>query len=93
MPRTSVTCSPASRRLTRRFTQATADFGGNFSTEATGIYTRTFAQVRRKWSVLGQHARNDGTFGYILEQHPNAAVALGPHLTDYRERSRSRTPS
>ncbi|MGI4886424.1 MAG: TonB-dependent receptor domain-containing protein [Janthinobacterium lividum] len=79
--------------LNQRFTRATADFGGNLSTEATGTYTRTFAQARREWSVLGQYARNAGTFGYDADQYPNAAVALGPALASYRERSRGRTPS
>jgi hypothetical protein len=80
-------------QLNRLFTRATAEYTSNLSTELTGTYTRTFAQARREWSVLGQYARNAGTFGYDVDQYSNSAVALGLDQADYRERSRGRTPS
>ncbi len=78
--------------LNQLFTRTSTEYGGSLSTEATGTYTRTFAQERREWSVLGQYARNAGTFGYDVDQYANSAVALGPGQAGYRERSRGRTP-
>ncbi|WP_310395950.1 TonB-dependent receptor domain-containing protein [Hymenobacter sp.] len=74
------------------FTRATNSLFSGFSGELTGTYTRTFAQARREWSVLGQYARNDGTFGYDFDEYRNSATALETGRADYRERSRGRTP-
>ena len=66
-------------------------FGG-LSVEGTGTYTHTFKQARKEWSVLGQYALNNGTFGYDFDQYTNSAVVLAPAQATYRERSRGRTP-
>ncbi|MCC3151540.1 TonB-dependent receptor [Hymenobacter sp. BT770] len=75
------------------FIRATDSQYKNFNGELTGTYTRTFAQARREWSVLGQVARNSGHNDYDFDQFSNSEVALEPGLANYRERSRSRTPS
>lgn len=75
------------------FTRATTDYAGSFSPELTGTYTRTFAQARREWSVLGQYAATAGTAGYGFNQYPSSPVPLSPALANYRERSQGRTPS
>ncbi len=66
---------------------------GGLNAEGTGTYTRTFAQVRREWSVLGQYALNNGTFGYDFDQYNGSAIILKQAQASYRERSRGRTPS
>ena len=60
--------------------------------EGTGTYTRTFATARKEWSVLGQYALNNGTFGYDFDQYSNSYQPLEQSQADYRERSRGRTP-
>ena len=60
--------------------------------EGTGTYTRTFKQARKEWSVLGQYALNNGTFGYDFDQYNNSDVLLAADQASYRERSRGRTP-
>ena len=74
------------------FTRPTKNLFSGFSGELTGTYTRTFAQARREWSVLGQYARNDGTFGYDIDEYRNSYVNLETRQADYRERNRGRTP-
>jgi len=61
--------------LDQLFTRATTEFSSSLSTEVTSTYTRTFAQPRREWSVLGQYARTAGRFGYEVDQYLNSAVA------------------
>jgi outer membrane receptor protein involved in Fe transport len=75
------------------FTRATTSPASSFSAEATGTYTRTFAQARREWSVLGQYARTAGAAGYDFDQFNSSAVALVRNRADYREHSQGRTPS
>ncbi|WP_223650516.1 TonB-dependent receptor domain-containing protein [Hymenobacter psoromatis] len=60
--------------------------------EGTGTYTRTFATARKEWSVLGQYALNNGTFGYDFDQYSNSYLPLEQSQADYREHSRGRTP-
>ncbi|WP_177204742.1 outer membrane beta-barrel family protein [Hymenobacter arizonensis] len=74
------------------FTRPTESLFSGFNGELTGTYTKTFAQARREWSVLGQYARNDGTFGYDFDEYRNSYVNLDTRLADKRERSRGRTP-
>ncbi len=81
--------SPADNSL---FTRTTNSLFSGLNGELTGTYTKTFAQARREWSVLGQYARNDGTFGYDFDQYTNSYVNLETARADYREHSRGRTP-
>jgi outer membrane receptor protein involved in Fe transport len=74
------------------YTRATKNIYGGLNVEGTGTYTRTFATARKEWSVLGQYALNNGTFGYDFDQYNNSAVTLEQSQADYRERSRGRTP-
>ncbi|MBD2769887.1 TonB-dependent receptor [Hymenobacter sp. BT664] len=74
------------------FTRTTNTLFSGLNGELTGTYTKTFAQARREWSVLGQYARNDGTFGYDFDEYRNSYVNLETSRADYRERSRGRTP-
>jgi outer membrane receptor protein involved in Fe transport len=74
------------------FTRATKNIFSGLNVEGTGTYTRTFATARKEWSVLGQYALNNGTFGYDFDQYNNSAVTLEQSQANYRERSRGRTP-
>jgi outer membrane receptor protein involved in Fe transport len=74
------------------YTRATKNIYSGLNVEATGTYTRTFATARKEWSVLGQYALNNGTFGYDFDQYNNSAVTLEQSQANYRERSRGRTP-
>ena len=74
------------------FSRASTSTYGGFDGELTGTYTRTFAQARREWSVLGQVARNVNRSDYGFDQFTGAAVPLEAGLATYRERSQSRTP-
>jgi outer membrane receptor protein involved in Fe transport len=74
------------------FTRATKEVFNGLNVEGTGTYTRTFAQARKEWSVLGQYALNTGTFGYDYNQFQGSSVPLGDADASYRERSRGRTP-
>ena len=74
------------------FTRRTTTLYGGFNGELTGTYTKTFATPRKEWSVVGQYAKNDGTFGYDFDQYANSVVSLEPGQASYRERSRGRTP-
>jgi outer membrane receptor protein involved in Fe transport len=74
------------------FTRSTKTLFSGLNGELTGTYTKTFAQPRREWSLLGQYARNDGTFGYDFDEYRNSYVNLETNRADYRERSRGRTP-
>ncbi|MCI1186627.1 TonB-dependent receptor [Hymenobacter sp. DH14] len=78
--------------LNRLFTRATSSTFQRVSGELSGTYTRTFAQARREWSVLGQISANEGSSSYDLNQYNNVAGPLEPSQADYRERSRNRTP-
>ena len=82
----------ASGAQTQLFTRPTTSLFSAFNGELTGTYTRTFAQARREWSILGQYARNSGTFGYDFDQYNNSSVNLETRQASYRERSRGRTP-
>ena len=84
-----VAANPGDNQLFTRTTDAL--FSGS-NGELTGTYTKTFAQARREWSVLGQYARNDGTFGYDFDQYANSRVNLETSQASYRERTRGRTP-
>jgi outer membrane receptor protein involved in Fe transport len=75
-----------------RFSRNTTNIFSGLNAELTGTYTRTFAQARREWSVLGQYARNTSTFGYDYDQFNNSTSSLGQEQADYREHSRGRTP-
>ncbi|MGI4863548.1 MAG: TonB-dependent receptor domain-containing protein [Janthinobacterium lividum] len=81
---TSNTTNVYTRRTDSRFS--------GLNVEATGTYTRTFKQARKEWSVLGQYALNNGTFGYDFDQYNNSEVLLPTEQATYRERSRGRTP-
>jgi outer membrane receptor protein involved in Fe transport len=74
------------------FTRNTKNIFSGLNVEGTGTYTRTFATARKEWSVLGQYALNNGTFGYDFDQYNNSTVALEQSQASYRERSRGRTP-
>jgi outer membrane receptor protein involved in Fe transport len=74
------------------FTRATKEIFNGLNVEGTGTYTRTFAQARKEWSVLGQYALNTGTFGYDYNQFDGSDVPLGDGQASRRERSRGRTP-
>jgi outer membrane receptor protein involved in Fe transport len=74
------------------FTRATTTLYGGLNVEGTGTYTRTFEQARKEWSVLGQYARTNGTFGYDFDEYANSAVPLEAGRATRRERSRGRTP-
>ena len=82
----------ADGRLSQLFTRNTTSLFSGFNGELTGTYTKTFAQARREWSVLGQYAENSGTFGYDFDEYRNSYVALEPGRASYRERSRGRNP-
>ena len=82
----------ADGRLSQLFTRNTTSLFSGFNGELTGTYTKTFAQARREWSVLGQYAENSGTFGYDFDEYRNSYVALEPGRASYRERSRGRSP-
>lgn len=81
--------NPAANQL---FTRATKSLYSGLNVEGTGTYTRTFATARKEWSVLGQYALNNGTFGYNFDQYANSYTALEQNQASYRERSRGRTP-
>jgi outer membrane receptor protein involved in Fe transport len=81
--------NPAANQL---FTRATKSLFNSLNVEGTGTYTRTFATARKEWSVLGQYALNNGTFGYDFDQYNNSFTALEQSQANYRERSRGRTP-
>ncbi|WP_046244186.1 outer membrane beta-barrel family protein [Hymenobacter terrenus] len=84
-----VAAETANNQLFNRFTNT---LFGSFNGELTGTYTKTFAQPRREWSVVGQYARNNGTFGYDFDEYKDSFVNLGTDQASYRERSRGRTP-
>ena len=84
--------SPTSPQDNSLFTRTTNSVFSGLNGELTGTYTKTFAQARREWSVLGQYARNDGTFGYDFDQFNNSYMNLETGRANYRERSRGRTP-
>jgi outer membrane receptor protein involved in Fe transport len=74
------------------FTRATKEVFNGMNVEGTATYTRTFAQARKEWSVLGQYALNTGTFGYDYNQFQGSSIPLSAAEASYRERSRGRTP-
>ena len=82
----------ADGRQSQLYSRATNNLFSGFNGELTGTYTKTFAQARREWSVLGQYARNDGTFGYDFDQYKDSYVSLETSRANLRERSRGRTP-
>ena len=75
-----------------QFARATQDVFDGLNVEGTATYTRTFAQARKEWSVLGQYALNTSTFGYDYHQYDNSPTMLEEGQATYRERSRGRTP-
>ncbi|MDQ2795134.1 MAG: TonB-dependent receptor [Bacteroidota bacterium] len=81
--------NPAENQL---FTRRTTTLYGGLNGELTGTYTKTYATPRKEWSIVGQYAKNDGTFGYDFDQFANSYVSLEPGQASYRERSRGRTP-
>jgi len=74
------------------FARSTNSLFSSLSGELTGTYTKTFAQARREWSVLGQYVPSKGTYGYDFDEYRNSSVNLETARADYRERSRGRTP-
>ena len=84
--------SPSRPQDNSLFTRTTNSLFSGFNGELTGTYTKTFAQPRREWSMLGQYAENSGTFGYDFDQYNNSIVNLETSRANYRERSRGRTP-
>ena len=84
--------SPSRPQDNSLFTRTTNSLFSGFNGELTGTYTKTFAQPRREWSMLGQYAENSGTFGYDFDQYNNSIVNLETNRANYRERSRGRTP-
>jgi outer membrane receptor protein involved in Fe transport len=74
------------------YSRRTDNIYSALNVEGTGTYTRTFKQARKEWSVLGQYALNNGTFGYNFDQFNNSDVPLTTEQATYRERSRGRTP-
>ncbi|HEX8326306.1 MAG TPA: TonB-dependent receptor [Hymenobacter sp.] len=83
---------PGSPQDNSLFTRTTENLYGGFNGELTATYTKTFAQPKREWSVLGQYANNSGTFGYDFDQYANSYTNLETSQASYRERSRGRTP-
>ena len=75
------------------FARTTRNRFSALNSELTGTYTRTFAQARREWSVLGQYATNSGTSGYDFDQYKGSPVPLASGQATYRERSRNTAPS
>ncbi|MGI4832340.1 MAG: TonB-dependent receptor domain-containing protein [Janthinobacterium lividum] len=75
------------------FARATDEPIAGFDAEVTAAYTRTFAQPRKEWSVLGQGSFNPSTFGYDFQQFDRSPVTLADQQATYRERSRGRAPS
>jgi outer membrane receptor protein involved in Fe transport len=76
----------------QQFARATTEVFNGLNVEGTATYTRTFAQARKEWSVLGQYALNTGTFGYDYDQYDGSRQLLSAGEATYRERSRGRTP-
>ena len=74
------------------FSRGTVNNFSGVNGELTGTYTKTFAQAKREWSVLGQYANNSSTFGYDYNQFQNSYVTREPGQASYRERSQGRTP-
>jgi outer membrane receptor protein involved in Fe transport len=74
------------------FTRTRKEVFSGLNVEGTGTYTRTFAQARKEWSVLGQYALNNGSLGYDYNQFEGSSVPLDAAEASYRERSRGRTP-
>ncbi|MDO7849651.1 TonB-dependent receptor [Hymenobacter sp. M29] len=83
---------PGAPQSNQLFTRTTNSVFSGINGELTGTYTKTFAQPRREWSILGQYANNSGTFGYDLDQYKDSYVNLETGRASYRERSRGRTP-
>jgi len=81
-----------SQLFSRLFSRGTTNNFSGVNGELTGTYTKTFAQAKREWSILGQYANNSGTFGYDYNQFQNSYVTLEPGQASYRERSQGRTP-
>ncbi len=79
-------------RQSQLYSRATNNLFSGFNGELTGTCTKTVAQARREWSVLGQYARNDGTFGYDFDQYKDSCASLETSRANLRERSRGRTP-
>jgi outer membrane receptor protein involved in Fe transport len=75
-----------------QYARATRDIFDGLNVEGTATYTRTFAQARKEWSVLGQYALNTGTYGYDYRQYDGSLAMPEEAQATYRERSRSRTP-
>ena len=84
--------APAAPLTNSLFTRATNSVFSGLNGELTGTYTKTYALARKEWSVLGQYAINNGTFGYDFDQYLNSYTNLETSRADYRERSRGRTP-
>ncbi len=84
--------APARPQTNQLFTRATNSVFSGFNGELTGTYTKTYAQPRKEWSLLGQYANNSGTFGYDFDQYQNSYTNLEVERATYRERSRGRTP-
>ena len=84
--------APAAPPTNQLFTRATNSVFSSINGELTGTYTKTYALPRKEWSVLGQYAINNGTFGYDFDQYLNSYTNLETSRANYRERSRGRTP-
>ena len=80
-------------RRNQQFARVTRNRFSALNGDVTGTYTRTFAQARREWSVLGQAATNGGTSGYDFDQFAGSLVPLEPGRASYRERARNTAPS
>ncbi|WP_210520756.1 TonB-dependent receptor domain-containing protein [Hymenobacter terricola] len=74
------------------FSRGTVNNFSGVNGELTGTYTKTFAQPKREWSILGQYANNSSTFGYDYDQFQNSYTTLDHGQASYRERSQGRTP-
>ncbi|HEX8503759.1 MAG TPA: TonB-dependent receptor, partial [Hymenobacter sp.] len=83
---------PGAPQSNSLFTRTTENLYSGQNGELTATYTKTFAQPKREWSVLGQYASNGGTFGYDFDQYNNSYTNLETRQANYRERSRGRTP-
>ncbi|SHI72627.1 Outer membrane receptor proteins, mostly Fe transport [Hymenobacter daecheongensis DSM 21074] len=70
--------------FSNRFTRDSERSFHTQSYDVSGSYTRTFAQKRREWNVLGQHTRNRNNQDFSLDQYPGEGVAANPN---YREQS------
>ena len=77
----------------QQFARSTLNRFSALNGDLIGTYTRTFAQARREWSLLGQAATNGGASGYDFDQFAGTLVPLESGQASIRERARNNAPS